>query len=83
MVSYQLNANEEDIIEWVNFMIDLGLLTNDGGLWSDRISIGIETVNAKRETARENGKKGGRPKKKTKKNLARFLLGLKTKPSKS
>lgn len=60
-----LDCSDSDLISWVETMLELDLLTqvNDSGeVSSGRIERELDKYHLKAETARQNGKKGGRPK---------------------
>ena len=64
VVSHWLCIEAETLESWVSAMLDIGLLETDPGnpdaVTSKRAMENIEAYKAKRETARQNGKKGGR-----------------------
>lgn len=60
-----LDCNEKDLISWIETMLELELLIqvdDSGRVSSNRIERQIAYCNKRAETARQNGKKGGRPK---------------------
>lgn len=63
-VSHRLCVGSEQLEEWVKSMIDIGLLevdeSNPKAVTSRRAMENIERYHQKQETARQNGKKGGR-----------------------
>lgn len=63
-VSHRLCTDEKQLEEWVQTMLDLGLLKRCGedgnSLTSDRIDENMSDFVRKAEIARQNGKKGGR-----------------------
>lgn len=68
-VAIQLCASQDDVEKWINAMVDMGLFhivrDADGeprAITSMRAMARIDVFNKRAETARENGKKGGRPK---------------------
>lgn len=64
VVSHWLCIDSETLESWVSAMLDIGLLETDendpNAVTSKRAMSNIEAYKAKRETARQNGKKGGR-----------------------
>lgn len=64
VVSHWLCVDVETLETWVSAMLDVGLLELDGdtpgAVTSKRATANIEAYKEKRETARQNGKKGGR-----------------------
>lgn len=68
LVSYRLCVGFEVLETWVSTMIEIGLLKNEKGLTSDRIEANLKAYKLKSETAKTNGKKGGRPRKTQGKN---------------
>jgi hypothetical protein len=69
-VSHRLLIDVETLKTYVSTMLELGLMNGSlDCLYSDRAMQNIEAYQAKAETARQNGKKGGRkPTKKPKHN---------------
>ena len=63
-VSYMCGIGFEELTKMVFHMVDLGLFErdeNDGNaIYSERATRQIEAIEKKRETARQNGKNGGR-----------------------
>lgn len=60
-VSHLLCTGEETLKTWVSTMVELGLFQRDGDtIYSERALRNIEGYEKKRETARQNGKSGGR-----------------------
>lgn len=66
-LAHKLSASVGTVAKWVEGMVDLGLfhivVENDKhgkGLWSERCEREIIKYQLKSETARQNGKKGGR-----------------------
>ena len=64
VVSHLLNVGYEQVQTWVSAMLELGLLARDknnpDAVTSTRAMDNIERYHEKAETARQNGKKGGR-----------------------
>lgn len=64
VVSRWLGVGSDELLEWVSTMKKLGLLIDDpntpGAVISERAIANIEEYQKKAETARQNGKKGGR-----------------------
>ena len=84
LVSFWLNVGSDELTRWVSSMVELGLLTNDGGLWSKRVQVSLGFYRDRAQVSRENGKKGGRPPKQnpagTQKKPTRFLEETQTEP---
>ena len=62
-LSHRLCIDVEELSTFVSAMVDVGLLeaSDDGNaVFSERAKANIETYHKRQETARENGKKGGR-----------------------
>ena len=73
--SHWLNVDENQLMEWVSAMLEIGLLEMDeskpGAVTNKRAVANIEAYREKCETARQNGKRGGRkPTQKPKANQA-------------
>lgn len=64
VVSHWLNVSETQLLEWVSAMLEIGLLVRDpekdGAVTSERAMRNIADYREKCETARQNGKRGGR-----------------------
>ncbi len=64
VVSHWLNVTEEQLMDWVSAMLAIGLLVadpdKDGAVISERAMNNISDYRQKCETARQNGKRGGR-----------------------
>ena len=64
VVSHWLCIDSETLESWVSAMLGIGLLETDennpNAVTSKRAMANIEAYKAKQETARQNGKKGGR-----------------------
>lgn len=62
-VSHRLCTDENTLLAYISAMLDIGLLDKDdesGKIYSQRARDNIEKYRAKKETARQNGAKGGR-----------------------
>lgn len=68
-LSMWLCCDYSDLEIWIHAMLKIGLLINASDddseilLWSERVGERVSEYQEKQETARQNGKKGGRPKK--------------------
>ncbi len=64
VVSHWLNVSDQQLLEWVSTMLDIGLLEmdveNPGAVVNKRVMSNIAAYHEKCETARQNGKRGGR-----------------------
>lgn len=64
VVSHWLDVEPETLVHWVSTMIEIGLLKvdaeNPNAVTSTRAETSITAYREKRETARQNGKMGGR-----------------------
>ena len=85
VVSHWLCIDSETLESWVSEMLGIGLLETDennpNAVTSKRAMANIEAYKAKQETARQNGKKGGRKTQpKPNKNLARRATRLRLVP---
>lgn len=67
VITHLVSASVSDVQKWVETMLVLGLLKRVGdngeSVISDRMETNLSDYHAKAETARQNGAKGGRPKK--------------------
>ena len=75
VVSHWLSVDVQTLEKWISAMIEIGLLErvveNPGAVTSKRAAENIQAYHEKRETARQNGKRGGRkPTKKPNPNRA-------------
>lgn len=84
-VSHRLAVDSETLKKWISTMLEIGLLETDENdpnkITSARAMSNINAYKAKSETARQNGKKGGRkPKEKANANQSgnRTLTDAKT-----
>ncbi|MDJ1651650.1 MULTISPECIES: Lin1244/Lin1753 domain-containing protein [Gordonibacter] len=80
-LAHRLCVDADTLSDWIDSMVEVGLLqaTNDGySVGSERAARNIASYNARRETARENGKLGGR---KPKSNRVKTKPVTKGKPS--
>lgn len=89
-LTHWLCVGFDDLETWVLAMVESGLLVNcntdnngDILLWSNRVQERIDEVNKKAETARQNGKKGGRPKAEKPKETKSVILANPKKATKT
>lgn len=65
VITHLVSASVSQVEKWVKTMLDVGLFFRCGddgnSIASERVLANVERYHSKAETARQNGKKGGRP----------------------